>query len=200
MKDGEQPGEHSPGRGAAGSATRLLWGHSAVQWGKKTGDAAEGSGCGQEVPSSQSSHPTPHRARQPLLSCVRANLSFFSHYPGMYCHLIFMYAILPDKYDLLPGNSSDIHSAPCSNYSSHPQRGGPVVHLSDGSRCGRTPLHASPILANAREREMRWLHLHSPAPDSWVSSQQQAQAGCRGNRAALSAQLSPACAAIPHSY
>lgn len=54
-----------------------------------------------------------------LTGCVQANLSFFFHYPGMYCHLIFMYAILPDKYDLLPGNSSDVHSVPCSNYGSH---------------------------------------------------------------------------------
>lgn len=155
---------------------------------------------GRRSPAPQSSHPTPHRARQPLLSCVWANLSFFFHYPGMYCHLIFMYAILPDKYDLLSGNSSDVHSAPCSNYGSHPRRSGPVVHLSDGSWCGWTPLYASPMLANARVREMRWLHLHSPALDSWVSGQQQARAGCRGNGAALSTQLSLACAAIPHGY
>lgn len=53
--------------------------------------------------------PVRHPAGAPsILSCVQANLSFFFHYPGMYCHLIFMYAILPDKYDLLLGNSSDV--------------------------------------------------------------------------------------------
>lgn len=66
--------------------------------------------------SCRSSKPGP---RLHLTCCVQANLSFFFHYPGMYCHLIFMYAILPDKYDLLPGNSSDVHSVPCSNYGSH---------------------------------------------------------------------------------
>lgn len=151
------------------------------------------SGRGQEVPSSQSSHPSTHRARQPFLSCVWANLSFFSHYPGMYCHLIFMYAILPDKYDLLPGNSSDIHSAPCSNYSSHPQRGGPVVHLSDGSWSGRTPLHAARYWQmQGREKCMA----PSAQPCAGFMGQQpaEAQAGYRGNGAALSARLSPACA------
>lgn len=55
----------------------------------------------------------------------------------MYCHLIFMYAILPDKYDLLPGNSSDVHSVPCSNYGSAPAAAAgaaePLLHLSAGS-------------------------------------------------------------------
>lgn len=55
----------------------------------------------------------------------------------MYCHLIFMYAILPDKYDLLPGNSSDVHSVPCSNYGSAaaaaPGAAEPLLHLSAGS-------------------------------------------------------------------
>lgn len=55
----------------------------------------------------------------------------------MYCHLIFMYAILPDKYDLLPGNSSDVHSVPCSNYGSVPAAAAgaaePLLHLSAGS-------------------------------------------------------------------
>lgn len=71
--------------------------------------------------SCRSSKPGP---RLHLTCCVQANLSFFFHYPGMYCHLIFMYAILPDKYDLLPGNSSDVHSVPCSNYGSHSWHGG----------------------------------------------------------------------------
>lgn len=78
-----------------------------------------------------------HGAHQHLTSCVQANLSFFFHYPGMYCHLIFMYAILPDKYDLLPGNSSDVHSVPCSNYGSVPAAAAgaaePLLHLSAGS-------------------------------------------------------------------
>lgn len=76
-------------------------------------------------------------AHQHLTSCVQANLSFFFHYLGMYCHLIFMYAILPDKYDLLPGNSSDVHSVPCSNYGSVPGAAAdtaePLLHLSAGS-------------------------------------------------------------------
>lgn len=76
-------------------------------------------------------------ARRHLTSCVQANLSFFFHYLGMYCHLIFMYAILPDKYDLLPGNSSDVHSVPCSNYGSVPAAAAgaaePLLHLSAGS-------------------------------------------------------------------
>lgn len=78
-----------------------------------------------------------HGARRHLTSCVQANLSFFFHYLGMYCHLIFMYAILPDKYDLLPGNSSDVHSVPRSNYGSvaaaAPGAAEPLLHLSAGS-------------------------------------------------------------------
>lgn len=76
-------------------------------------------------------------AHRHLTSCVQANLSFFFHYLGMYCHLILMYAILPDKYDLLPGNSSDVHSVPCSNYGSAPAAAAgaaePLLHLSAGS-------------------------------------------------------------------
>lgn len=124
------------------------------------------------------------RLNQPLLCCVWANLSFFLHYAGMYCHLIFMYAILPDKYDLLPGNSSDVHSAPCSNYGSHPWRGGdhgPVVHLPGGSwRCWM-PFYASLMLANTKEGEKKKKKDEciciGPVFDSWVSSQRKAGAG-----------------------
>lgn len=68
--------------------------------------------------------------------CTGKSFIFLS-LPGMYCHLIFMYAILPDKYDLLPGNSSDVHSVPCSNYGSVPAAAAgaaePLLHLSAGS-------------------------------------------------------------------
>mgnify|MGYP001852436235 CR=1 FL=1 len=49
---------------------------------------------GRRSPAPQSSHPAPHRARQPLLSCVWANLSFFFHYPGMQSFLTNMICCL----------------------------------------------------------------------------------------------------------
>lgn len=105
--------------------------------------------CPSAAPSS--SQRSEHGACWHLMSCVQANLSFFFHYPGMYCHLIFMYAILPDKYDLLPGNSSDVHSVPCSNYGSVPRRRrvlpSPCYTCQPGRDC-LMPFHASLLLAN----------------------------------------------------
>lgn len=150
-RDATAPGLHQ-GSSSASPDVRFRYGH------RKDG-GQEVPGCLQQPPHAAC---TRCKAHQPLLRCVWANLSFFFHYAGMYCHLIFMYAVLPDKYDLLPGNSSDVHSAPCSNYGSHPWRDGDhglVVHLSGRSWRCRMPFYASLMLANTKEGKKKGMNV-----------------------------------------
>jgi len=142
-----------------------------------------------------------------LASGVQANLSFFFHYPGMYCHLIFMYAILPDKYDLLPGNSSDVHSVPCSNYGSHSRHGGGraaaarwytwAVVLPNALLCQSD---ASKYKERKKKKSDEYICI-SHAFNSWVSSQRNDGSGWlpgqRGHGECRASQ--PGSARVPRS-